>query len=120
MTVVGSKKMLVYDDVQMTEKIRIYDKSVEKPLHYDTFAEFPYSYKYGDIVIPMLSGEEPIRAELSHFLDCVINDATPLSDGKNGLNVVKILEAAQQSLKQGNNHVEIEPTYYNYPNVIGF
>ena len=109
MTVVGSKKMLVYDDVQVSEKIRIYDKSVEKPKHYDTFAEFPYSYKYGDVVIPMISGEEPIRTELAHFIECITNDTTPLSDGRNGLNVVKILEAAQESLDQGNNQVKINP-----------
>ena len=54
MTVVGSKKMMVFDDVQPTEKIRIYDKSIEIPKHYDTYAEFHYSYKYGDIVIPKI------------------------------------------------------------------
>lgn len=118
MTVVGSKKMLVYDDIQITEKIRIYDKGIEKPAHYDTFGEFPYSYKYGDIVIPMISGKEPIRTELSHFLDCIVNDTAPLSDGRNGLNVVKILEAAQQSLDQGNNQVKINAVNKKIPNII--
>jgi hypothetical protein len=75
--VVGSKKMMVFDDVQQSEKIRIYDKRCEKPKHYDTFAEFPYSYKYGDVVIPQLDGSEPLKTELSHFLDCVQNDLTP-------------------------------------------
>ncbi len=110
MTVVGSKKMLVYDDVQVTEKIRIYDKSVEKPTRYDTYAEFPYSYKYGDIVIPLIGGEEPIRTELAHFMECILKDTSPLSDGMNGLNVVKILEAAQESLDQGNNQIKINPS----------
>lgn len=108
MTIVGSKKMLVYDDVQPTEKIKIYDKRVEKPTHYDTFAEFPYSYKYGDIVTPMIGGTEPLRTELNHFIECINNDTPPLSDGKNGLNVLKILEAAQKSLNQGNNQVKIK------------
>ena len=97
-TVVGSKKMMVYDDVQPTEKIKIYDKGVEKPKHYDTFAEFHYSYKYGDIIIPNISGAEPLRTELNHFIDCIVNDKEPLSNGKNGLDVVKILEATQKSL----------------------
>ena len=97
-TVVGSKKMMVYDDVQPTEKIKIYDKGVEKPKHYDTFAEFHYSYKYGDIIIPNISGAEPLRTELNHFIDCIVNDEEPLSNGKNGLDVVKILEATQKSL----------------------
>ncbi len=107
MTVVGSKKMMVYDDVQPTEKIRIYDKGVEKPKHYDTFAEFPYSYKYGDIIIPKIDGTEPLRTELSHFLDCIKSDVTPMSDGRRGLQVVKILEAAQKSLDQGNNRFSV-------------
>ncbi len=102
MTVVGSKKMMVYDDVQPTEKIRIYDKSVEKPIHYDTYTEFHYSYKYGDIVIPKIGGSEPLRTELNHFIECIENDEKPLSDGESGLQVVKILEAAQKSLDNGN------------------
>ncbi len=86
--------MMVYDDVQSTEKIRIYDKCVEKPVHYDTYAEFPYSYKYGNVVIPRLDGTEPIRTQLMHFLQCIRDDTTPLSDGQNGLNVVRVLEKA--------------------------
>ena len=105
MTVVGSKKMLVYDDVQPTEKIRIYDKRVEKPKYYDTYTEFHYSYKYGDIVIPKVNGKEPLHTELNHFIDCVENNETPLSDDKNGLHVVQILEAALESLHNGNNMV---------------
>ena len=107
MTVVGSKKMLVYDDVQPSEKIRIYDKAVEKPRYYDTFGDFPYAYKYGDIVIPKLNGAEPIRTELRHFIDCITHDTRPLSDGANGLQVVKILEAAQASLAQGSSQVKL-------------
>jgi predicted dehydrogenase len=105
MTVVGSKKMLVFDDVQPTEKIRIYDKGVQQPKHYDTFAEFHYSYKYGDIVIPKIEGTEPLRTQLSHFVKCIMDDTNPLTDGDNGLQVVKILEAAQKSLDAGNNRV---------------
>ena len=107
MTVVGSKKMMVYDDVQPTEKIRIYDKGVEKPRYYDTYAEFHYSYKYGDIVIPKIEGTEPLSTELNHFIECIMNNVEPLSNGKSGLHVVKILEAAQESLDKGNNQVAI-------------
>ena len=107
MTVVGSKKMMVFDDVQPTEKIRIYDKGVELPQNYDTFAEFHYSYKYGDIVIPKIDGGEPLRAELAHFIDCIENDETPLSCGRDGLHVVQILEAAEESLKNENKPVFI-------------
>jgi len=108
MTVVGSRKMMVFDDVQATEKIRIYDKSVEVPKHYDTFAGFHYSYKYGDILIPKISGDEPLRTELDHFIDCIQNDETPLSCGRDGLHVVQILEAAENSLKNENKPVLIK------------
>jgi predicted dehydrogenase len=107
-TVVGSKKMMVYDDVQPAEKIRIYDKSVEKPKHYDTYAEFPYSYKYGDTLIPKIEGTEPLRTQLKHFLDCINNGQEPLTNGANGLAVVKILEGAQKSLGHGNSWVTID------------
>jgi predicted dehydrogenase len=107
MTIIGSKKMMVYDDVQPTEKIRIYDKGVEVPEYYDTYAEFHYSYKYGDIVIPKIDGGEPLRTELDHFIDCIKNDETPLSDGNDGLHVVQILEAAGKSLSNENKPVFI-------------
>ena len=105
MTVVGSKKMMVYDDVQPSEKIRVYDKGVDVPRHYDTFAEFHYSYKYGDIVIPKIDGSEPLQTELDHFIDCILNDEKPISDGNSGLRVIKILEASQKSLNEGNQQV---------------
>jgi predicted dehydrogenase len=107
MTVVGSKKMLVYDDIEPTSKIRIYDKSVEGPRYYDNFAEFAYSYKYGDIIIPQLKGGEPLRTELQHFLDCINNDVPCNSDGSAGLQVVQILEAAKASLESGGGRVRL-------------
>lgn len=104
-TVVGSKKMMVYDDVQPTEKIRIYDKGVKKPKYYDTYAEFAYSYKYGDTLIPRIEGSEPLRTQLTHFIECIENNEEPLTNGENGLSVVKILEAAQNSLNNENYRV---------------
>jgi predicted dehydrogenase len=115
MTVVGSRKMMVYDDVQPSEKIRIYDKGVEIPKHYDSFAEFHYSYKYGDIIIPRIEGTEPLRTQLSHFVDAIRRDIRPLSDGRSGLRVVKILEAAQRSLEVGNNRVLIREPAMDSP-----
>lgn len=108
MTVVGSKKMMVFDDVHPTEKIRIYDKGVQVPKHYDTYAGFHYSYKYGDIVIPKIDGDEPLRTELDHFIDCIKNNQTPLSCGWDGLHVVQILEAAERSLKNENKPMFVE------------
>ena len=107
MTFVGSHKMMVYDDIEPTSKIRIYDKSVEKPNYYDNFAEFAYSYKYGDITIPQLKGGEPVHNELRHFVECILHDTPCTSDGHAGLRVVKILEAAMESLNSGGRRVAI-------------
>jgi len=101
MTIVGSKRMIVYDDIAAIEKIKIYDARVERPPHYDTFGDFHYSYHYGDMHVPYIKQEEPLRSECQHFLDCVKEGISPLTDGKRGLELVKILEASSQSLKQG-------------------
>lgn len=107
MTIVGSKGMIVYDDVSSNEKVRIYDKRVEAPPHYDTFAEFKFSYHYGDLKVPYIRQVEPLRVECQHFIDCMHSGASPDSSGLDGLRVVQILEAASQSLKDGGRRVEI-------------
>jgi len=101
-TVVGSKKMLVYDDVESLEKIRIYDKGVDKLPYTDTYCDFQCSYRYGDVVIPHINFTEPLKIECQHFIDCIQESATtPQSCGNSGLSVVRILEAAQRSLDNG-------------------
>ena len=99
MTIVGTRRMIVYDDLQTHEKIRIYDVRVERPPHYDTFADFHYSYHYGDSYIPHIQQEEPLKAECQHFLDCIETGDKPLTGGHEGLELVRILEAASASLK---------------------
>ncbi|MHB8078287.1 MAG: Gfo/Idh/MocA family protein [Candidatus Krumholzibacteriia bacterium] len=98
-TFVGSRKMLVYDDVSSLEKIRVYDKGVERLAHYDTFGEFQLSYRYGDIVIPRIDQIEPLKVEASHFINCLQGTETPLSDGQTGLQVVEVLEKACESIR---------------------
>ena len=71
MTIVGSTRMIVYDDVAPQEKLRIFDSRVECPPHYDTFAEFQYAYHYGDVYAPYVKQEEPLKTECQHFLDCI-------------------------------------------------
>lgn len=107
-TIIGTKKMIVYDDTEPLEKIKIYDKCVEAPPHYDTFGEFHYSYHYGDILSPFVKQEEPLKVECQHFVDCVESAARPDSSGREGLAVVRILEAATQSLKNGGGTVSLE------------
>jgi predicted dehydrogenase len=99
MTVVGSQRMIVYDDTEPLEKLKIYDARVEVPPHYDTFAEFTYSYHYGDAYVPYIKQDEPLKLECQHFLDCIRNSEVPLTNGRLGLDVVRILEAANESLQ---------------------
>lgn len=114
-TVVGSKKMAVYDDVETQEKIKVYDKGVQLP-YTDTFGEFQLHYRYGDVVSPYIRLTEPLRQECQHFIDCICNGTTPRSSGENGLQVVRILEAANSSLLDNGIPKEIE--WHAYPSAI--
>jgi predicted dehydrogenase len=107
-TIVGTKKMIVYDDTEPLEKIKIYDKRVEAPPHYDTFGEFQYSYHYGDILSPFVKQVEPLKVECQHFVDCVEKAIRPDSSAYEGLEVVRILEAATESLRNGGGTVPLE------------
>ena len=108
MTIVGSKRMIVYDDNEPLEKIKIYDKRVETPPHYDTFAEFHYSYHYGDMYAPYIKQVEPLKVECQHFLDCIRSGKRPETNGLDGLRVIQILEASSLSLRNGGGLVEID------------
>ncbi len=108
MTIVGSRRMIVYDDVATLEKIRIFDARVERPPHYDTFAEFHYAYHYGDMYAPYIKQEEPLKMECQHFLDCIQHGTKPLTDGQQGLDLVRILEASSESVKQNGTAVTLE------------
>jgi len=101
MTIVGSKRMIVYDDLAPLEKIRVFDTRVERPPHYDTFGEFQYAYHYGDMYAPYIKQEEPLKTECQHFLDCILNGTMPLSCGTRGTELVRILEASSKSLQLG-------------------
>jgi predicted dehydrogenase len=107
-TIVGTKKMIVYDDTEPLEKVKIYDKRVEAPPHYDTFGEFQYSYHYGDILSPFIQQAEPLKIECQHFVDCIERAARPDSSGQDGLAVVRVLEAATESLKRGGCAIDLE------------
>jgi predicted dehydrogenase len=108
MTIVGTRRMIVYDDVAQLEKIKIYDSRVEVPPHYDTFAEFHYAYHYGDMYVPYIRQEEPLKVECQHFLDCIQNGVQPLTGGTHGRDLVRVLEAASSSLRRGGAAVDLE------------
>lgn len=107
MTIVGSKRMIVYDDIATQEKIKIFDVRVERPPHYDTFAEFHYAYHYGDTYIPYIKQDEPLKTECTHFLECIQTGRQPLTSGETGLEVVRILEASSASLKQNGAPIQL-------------
>jgi predicted dehydrogenase len=95
-TVVGSKKMVDFDDTESVEKLRIFDKGVSG-VSYDSYGD-SITIRFGDIRIPHISMTEPLRAECQHFIDCILQDKRPLSDGADGARVVSILETAQRSM----------------------
>jgi predicted dehydrogenase len=99
LTVVGSKKMVVFDDVS-PEKLRIYDKGYERPPSFERFDQY-LTIRHGDIRIPHLSMAEPLGVECRHFLDCVRNGTQPRTDLASGARVVRVLAAAQESLDSG-------------------
>ena len=114
-SIVGNKKMLVYDDVAQDEKIKIYDKgvtvqknNVPKMPYYDTYEQWVLNYRSGDVHVPKVDNKEPLNIMANHFIDCIKNNKKPMTDGHSGLRVVKVIEAIQQSLKSDGKRVMIE------------
>ncbi len=105
LTVVGTKKMLVFDDMEATEKIWIYDKGVA-PTDALAYGE-DLTLRFGDITVPYVKMGEPLAAEMNHFLECCADGAEPRSSGVDGLRVVQVLEAADASVAAGGTPVEI-------------
>jgi predicted dehydrogenase len=95
--IVGSKKMLMYDDTESVEKVKIFDQGVDYK-DPETFGEFQLSYRTGDIYAPRIESQEPLCIEAAHFIECVATGARPITDGVAGRSVVAALEAAQRSL----------------------
>jgi len=100
-TAVGSQKMAVYDDLAADERIRVFDKGVCLPPDGDNLTQPPMSYRYGDIVVPFISPDEPLAVQDRHFIECIATGARPLTDGENGRAVVEALEAAELSRRLG-------------------
>jgi predicted dehydrogenase len=105
-TVVGDKKMAVLDDMQATEKLRIYDKGIDFIPSYGDYGE-SLSIRVGDIYIPKIDMMEPLKVECQHFLDCIVKGDVPLTDGLCGLQVLRVLEAAEKSLKERSQAIRV-------------
>lgn len=106
MTLVGTRKMITFDDMSSNEKVRVYDKGADRG---ERVTEFPdvITLRTGDIVIPKIAGDEPLLVECRHFVDSVLADRPVLTDGANGLRVVRVLEAGQRSLRSGGGLVKL-------------
>ncbi len=103
----GSEKMILYDDLEPSEKVKIYDKGVTVSQSPEAVYEMLVSYRSGDMWAPRLDATEAIKSEALHFIDCVENGKRPETDGEDGLRLVKIVEAAEKSLRARGQLVEI-------------
>ena len=103
----GSQKMIVYDDLDLSERIRVYDKGITVKNTPDAVYQMLVSYRAGDMWAPRLDGTEPLLIETTHFIDCITNQKKPHSDGESGLRVVRLVEAASQSLADRGRLVEL-------------
>jgi predicted dehydrogenase len=103
MLIGGTRKMIVYDDLTPMEKIRVYDKgiSVSEPQKYESSYVNSISYRVGDMHSPVYDLTEALKVEVAHFVDCVLGGKRPITDGRSGLRIVRILEAANASLASG-------------------
>ena len=106
-TIVGSDKIAVFDDMETTEMVKIYNKGVANNTDYASYGE-ALSLRFGDITVPYIKMMEPLKLECQHFLDCIMNHQRPRSDGRDGLRVVRVLQAAQKSRNQNGEPVDIK------------
>jgi len=97
-TIVGSKEMVVFDDVESSEKIRVYDKGVDYKGAYESYGEL-LTLRIGDIHIPKIPNKEPLKIECRTFIESISTRKPPRTDGRDGLRVLKVLDAAQKSLE---------------------
>lgn len=106
MTIVGSERMVIYDDTSPTEKVRVFNSGVElsEP---QTYGEFQLAYRTGDIISPKIDSAEPLRLEMEHFIECLIERKRPRTDAYRGLRVVRALEMAEQSLRKNGVGIQI-------------
>lgn len=105
--IVGSKKRIIFDDINNLEKLRVYEKgvSVEKPI--DGFGEWQYLLRDGDIISPKIEMSEPLRVQCQHFIDCIKNSKTCMTDGSSGLNVVKTIVAIEKSIRNNGKAIKV-------------
>jgi predicted dehydrogenase len=108
----GSRKMIVYDDVEATDKIKVYDKGITVNGSAEAAHQLKIGYRAGDMWAPHLAAKEALQTEVEHFIDCCLTGASPISNGITGLQVVRILEAASRSIQSQGNPVRLDNEFY--------
>ena len=112
LTVIGNRKMVTFDDMQPAEKVRVYDKGIDliepDDIPYPSYSEL-LTMRQGDITIPHIRMREPLRALCEHFIECIETNREPMTSGRNGVEVLKVLQAAQQSLQTDGVPVALTP-----------
>ena len=103
----GTKRMIVYDDIETSEKIKVYDKGVDVKNGPESLYKLLVSYRSGDMYTPQIDVTEALRVEAQHFADCMTNGKTPITDGQAGLRVVTVLEAATRSMKDHGRSIQL-------------
>jgi predicted dehydrogenase len=104
----GSRQMVVYDDLEPSEKVKIYDKGVDIELDPNALNQTQFNYRSGDMWAPNLPGDEPLQNCVRHFIESIERNSTPITDGQAGLRVVRIIEAATQSMAQRGAPIELD------------
>lgn len=100
-TLVGSKQMVLYDDTEPVEKVKVFDRGIERIRNPESFGEFQLTYRSGNIVSPKINNDEPLLLECRDFVRCIETGQEPASSGRFGLQVVTVVECAQRSLRNG-------------------
>jgi predicted dehydrogenase len=111
-TVVGESRMLTFDDMNLDEPLRIYDKEINDVRtgpYADSFASFRASVRKGNVTVPKVPLGEPLATECAHFLECIVTGKQPFSGGREGIGVVSALEAMQRSMRAGGREEQVEP-----------
>jgi predicted dehydrogenase len=116
MVLVGTERMVVYDDTNKDTPLALYDSGIVRTPeaaqsglgHFEDYGRFQVLLRSGDVTLPKISPEEPLKVECRHFVECIADGSDPLTDGLNGLHVTQVLEVAQQSLKSGGTPVALE------------
>lgn len=106
-TVVGNRRMAVFDDMEPSEKIRVIDKGIDTREHYESFQD-AITERIGDIRIPPVPIGEPLKIEAAHFLECVTNRTRPRTSAEHGIRVLEVLEAIEASLRAGGAAMEVD------------